>query len=340
MFVSLARGVDGYARRAMDVRLARPTDAALVLSLALDADAHIVKGFGWPASNDTVRTLTRASLPLATRGRAWLARDEAGVALLETVPRQYVIGWDVTRLAARGPQIDDVMDAVIGAAVCHLQNRGVPRMFARTGEEGAQRLMPRGFHSLAREYVLLSPPHIPAEGDASPPADSRYRMPQDSWPLHQLESEVTPSLVRQLEGLSSLDWSRRVRRMSEIVVERDGRVVAWISWGTRLGPHHRVMAMLLQPEEADLAPVLIRHALKQGSNGCRFVARVRDYHMHAVRAFLDAGFTIEAEEVLLVRHANVEVAPAYKHRLNVNTVPSISGFNLRSPVRPAGCPEG
>ena len=70
-------------------------------------------------------------------------------------------------------------------------------------------------------------------------------MPQDSWPLHQLESDLTPPLVRQLEGLTSLDWSRPVRRMSEIVVEREGRVVGWISWGVRLSPSYRRMAMLL-----------------------------------------------------------------------------------------------
>lgn len=311
----------------MDVRLARPTDAALVLSLALDANSHIVTGFGWPASNDTVRTLTRASFPLATRGRAWIARDENTSAMLEAEPRQYVIGWDITRLAVRGERVDEAVGLLLGAAVCHLQNRGVPRLFARTSDDASGHLRPMGFHALAREYVLLSPER-PSSGTTSPPADSRYRMPQDSWPLHQLESDVTPPLVRQLEGLTSLDWSRPVRRMSEIVVERDGRVVGWISWGVRLGPNYRSMAMLLDPDNSELAPILIRHALQQGVHGCRFVARVRDYHTHAVRAFLDAGFSIQAEEVLLVKHAGVEMAPAYKARLSVNTVPSISGFNV------------
>jgi hypothetical protein len=325
----------------MDVRLARPMDAALVLSLALDADSHIVKGFGWSASNDTVRTLARASLPLGTRGRAWLARDGENAALLEAEPRQYVIGWDISRLAARGDDVEAPVGAAIGAAVCYLQQRGVPRMFARTSEDGTTHLQPLGFHALAREYVLVSPA-TQETGTGSPPADSRYRMPQDSWPLHQLECEITPSLVRQLEGLTSRDWSRPVRRMSDIVVERDGRVVAWISWGTRLGPHHRGMAVLVHPDHSDVAPVLIRHALKSGSNGCRFVVRVRDYHVHTLRAFTDAGFSIEAEEVLLVKHAGVELAPSFKTRLAVNTVPSISGFNvhIRRRVCTAEYPEG
>lgn len=325
----------------MDVRLARPLDAALVLSLALDADSHIVKGFKWPASNDMVRTLARASLPLGTRGRLWTARDGNTIALLEAEPRQYVIGWDICRLAVHGERVDEAVAAVIGVAVCHLQNRGVPRLFARCSEDAANQLRPLGFHALAREYVLLGPASQ-ASAPAAPPADSRYRMPQDSWPLHQLESEITPPLVRQLEGLSSLDWSRPVRRVSEVVVEREGRVVAWIGWGTRIRSHHRNMVILLHPDHSDLAPELIRHALQQGAQGCRFVVRVRDYHVHTLRALTDAGFTVEAEEILLVKHAGVELAPAFKTRRAVNAVPSISGFNahLRHRICTGESPEG
>ena len=320
----------------MDVRLARPTDAALVLSLAVDAHSHIVKGFGLLEHNDTIRTLARASFPLATRGRTWIARDRSTVALLEAQPRQYVIGWDVTRLAARGNDLDTAVECVVSAAVCHLQNHGVPRLFCRSAEDSAATLRSLGFYALAREYILLSPQthdHV----SASPPPDSRYRMPQDSWPLHQLESGVTPPMVRQLEGLTSLDWSRPVRRMSEIVVERDGRVVGWISWGTRLGPQYRGLALLVHPDDQDLAPVLIRHALQQVPDGSRCVVRVRDYHAHIVRALTDLGFTIECEELLLVKHAGVEVVPATKPRMAVQTVPSISGFNVR--FRPTGSGE-
>ena len=320
----------------MDVRLARPTDAALVLSLTVDARSHIVKGFGWQEHTDTVRTLARASFPIATRGRTWIARGRNTVALLEAQPRQYVIGWDVTRLAVRGDDVDTAIESLVTAAVCHLQNHGVPRLFCRTNEDSAVTLRSLGFHALAREYVLLSPLTRDHES-TSPPPDSRYRMPQDSWPLHQLESGVTPPMVRQLEGLTSLDWSRPVRRMSEIVVEREGRVVAWISWGTRLGPNHRGLALLLHPDDKDLAPVLIRHALQQVPDGSRCVVRVRDYHAHMVRALTDLAFTIESEELLLVKHAGVEVVPASKPRMAVQTVPSISGFNVQ--FRPADTAE-
>jgi hypothetical protein len=64
--------------------------------------------------------------------------------------------------------------------------------------------------------------------------------------------------------------------------------------------------------------------------------------VHTLRAFTDAGFSIEAEEVLLVKHAGVELAPSFKTRLAVNTVPSISGFNvhIRRRVCTGEYPEG
>src|SRR5450759_1040201 len=187
----------------MDVRLARPTDGPLVLALSLDDDAHIVRNSGWPATNRVAHTLLRSLLPLAARGRLWIAKDGADASVLEAAPRRYVIGWDVTRLVARG-QAAETLDAVVAAATQHVQSRGVPRLFARCHEDGADALKRRGFNALAREYVLVGP-EADIHGDIALPIDSRYRMPQDAWPLHQLESAITPPLVRQLEGLTSLD---------------------------------------------------------------------------------------------------------------------------------------
>jgi hypothetical protein len=312
----------------MDVRLARPTDAPLVLSLSLDAGAHLVRSYGWPAVNPAPRTVLRAWLPLAPRGRLWIARNERTAALLEAEPRQYVIGWDVTRLAARGEGVEEAVAAAVNAATEHLRCRGVPRLFARCGQDGCTYLRPLGFHPLAREYVLLGPDRPPSD-DESPPLDSRYRMPQDDWPLHQLESQVTPPLVRQLEGLSSLDWSRPVRKMSEIVIERDGKVIAWVGWGKRLAPKHRNIAMLIHPDHIELARALLGQAMRQAGDGCRLVTRVRDYHLETLRAFTDAGFTVVAEDVILVKHGAVEMAPVQKSRLAVQAVPSVQGFPIR-----------
>ena len=316
----------------MDVRQVRPTDAPLVLSLAIDEASHLVKGRDWPAGSPVVRTVARTALPLALPGKSWIARDGPSVALLEAEPRQYVIGWDVTRLAARGEK-REVLAAVAQAAVTHLQTRGVPRLFACCEEEASAVLKEIGFHALAQEYVLLGPEGGVA-GDVPLPVDSRYRMPPDNWPLHQLEVEITPSLVRQIEGLTSLDWSQRNRETKEIVVERNGRIVAWIGWGAKARPGLLKLGMLVHPAHKDLGPDLLHHALKTLEPTSRFVARVRSYHAEMLQTFLDAGFRVVTEEVIMVKHAEVEVARTATGRMRVVNVPGIRAFPIR--LKPTG----
>jgi hypothetical protein len=161
-------------------------------------------------------------------------------------------------------------------------------------------------------------------------------MPQDAWPLHQLESEVTPALIRQLEGMTSADWTRKVRGASEIVVERDGKVVAWIGYGAKLGGDLYQIGMLVHPDHRELGRGLLQYVLSQSSSPRNYVARVREYQGHVLRAFLESGFEIVAEELLMVKHARVEPARAAKPRLQIARVPSMRPFQsrLRTP-RPA-----
>lgn len=308
----------------MDVRQVRPTDAPLVLSLSLDDSAHLVKAHGWTTRNPVVRSLARTALPLPLPGRSWLARDGDSIALLEAQPRQYVIAWDVTRCAVRG-DANFVLPPVVGAAIEHLQSRGVPRLFARCDSDGAEVLAGVEFHALAREFVLLGPEGT-SDSDTSLPIDSRYRIPPDAWPLHQLEVETTPSLVRQVEGVTSLDWSQPSREMSEIVVERNGEIVAWIGWGGKTRHGLLAIHLLLRANHSRLGPDLVHFALKNLPPGVRYVARVREYAPEALRAFTDRGFTVVGEETVMVKHAGMERARAISSRLRVANVPSIQGF--------------
>lgn len=310
----------------MDVRQVRPTDAPLVLSLAIDEGSHLVKSRDWPHPTPLARTLARAALPLALSGRSWIARDGASVAFLEAEPRQYVIGWDVTRLAVRGDACT-VVGPVVKAATAHLQSKGVPRLFARCEKEHIDALRSVEFHSLAQEYVLVGPRSAVAE-DANLPLDSRYRMPQDAWPLHQLEVESTPALVRQFEGLTSHDWSKK-HQMTEIVVEKDGRIAAWIGWDDRGRHGYSHLSMLVHEKHSDLGPDLLRHAAKDLPPGRQFVTRVRGYQVEALQTFLDAKFQIVTEEILMVKHAGVELARDAPARLRVARVPSIHALPIR-----------
>jgi hypothetical protein len=131
-----------------------------------------------------------------------------------------------------------------------------------------------------------------------------------------------------------VDWSKTVKDMSEVVVERDGKLVAWAGWGTKLATRLVSISLMVEKEHADLGPDLVQYALKQVGPKCRLVARVREYQSDTMRAFTDSGFEIAGEEVVMLKHAGVELARVYKRRLQVAPVPSIQGFNTR------GCPLG
>lgn len=311
----------------MDVRQVRPTDVPLVLALALDESAQIVTGPAPYTRPPIHRTIAQAAVPMALPGRTWIGADGAAAGLLEAQPRQYVIGWDVARLAVRGDS-SRILGPLVHAATVHLQNRGVPRLFARCPAAHRDVLSALDFMSLAREYVLLGPAtHRRQETPLH--ADSRYRMPQDAWPLHQLESETTPVLVRQLEGLTSSDWSHKSRDMSEIVIEQDGRIVAWIGWGAKARDGLVQLAMLVHPDHKDLAPNLLVHALDHAAPNTRFVTRVREYRVEVLKAFTEAGFQIIAEETVMVKHAGVEMAQVERGKLRLARVPSIQGVNTQ-----------
>jgi hypothetical protein len=310
----------------MDVRLARPTDAPLVLALSLDEHAHLVRSPDWPTARPVARTVARALVPFAAPGKTWIAQEGASCAVVEARPRRYVIGWDITRLAVRGDH-DAVLGPAVEAVKQHVQARGVPRLFARCQDSVRSDLEHLGFRPLSREYVLAGSASVPV--DEALPGDSRYRMPQDAWPLHQLESQITPPLVRQLEGLTSMEWAQRSKGAREIVVEQDGRVVGWIGWTpNRIGRCHQ-LGLLVHPEHCELAPSLLAHVLGTAEPGTRFVARVRDYQPETTNVLVSAGFEVVAEEILMVQHGRVALAPAERARLRVARVPGIPAMPFR-----------
>lgn len=304
----------------MDVRQARPTDASLVFALALDKASHLVQGTDWPGIDPTIRTLLTSVFPIGMPGGVWIARAATSVALLEAHPRRYVIGWDISRLAMRGSDTE-VLSAVVTAAADHVRRRGIPRLFARCDDRGLDTLCPLNFRPIARELVLAASGSREPQGHPPPPG-SRYRMPQDAWPLHQLANAVTPALVRQLEGSTSLEWSDRPGKLIEIVVERGGQIVAWGAWQPTPRQGQILLGMVTHPNHADLARDLLPHLLDQVPVANRLVARVREYQENVVQAFLDTGFQVTARETVTVKHGLLVPAPV-RRKVRVPSIPTI-----------------
>lgn len=319
----------------MDVRPGRPTDAPLVLALALDNASHLV-GSDWRGVDPILRTVLTSVCPIAMPGRLWIARASTTIALVEAQPRRYVIGWDISHLAVRGPD-EEVLTAVVLAAADYVQRRGIPRLFARCDDRGLEALQPLNFRPIAREVLLFRSGSHDSRGHP-PPHGSRYRMPQDAWPLHQLANTITPAMVSQLEGSTSLEWSERPGKLVEIVVERDSQIVAWAGWQPRPCRGSISLGMVTHPQHADLARDLLSHVLDQVPAANRVEARVREYQESAMQAFLDSGFQVLARETVTVKHGLLAPAPA-RRKVRVPSIPTIPvspiAVGARSDTTPA-----
>jgi hypothetical protein len=206
-------------------------------------------------------------------------------------------------------------------------------LFARCGEDVRDDMMALGFRPLGHEHILIG---TGGNTDASDdlPVGSRYRMPQDAWALHQLENAVTPPLVRQLEGPTSGQWANSPKGMSEIVVERDGAAIAWVGWGSRAAPGARRLGLLVHPDHRDLAPVLLRHVLSQSDAATTFQARIRDYQSELLSAFVESGFRIAGDAVLMIRHGGV-VPVRVRPRMRVAPAPGVQAFPFVAPISQA-----
>jgi hypothetical protein len=302
----------------MHVRPVRATDAPFALGLLLDQRAQLVGSVN--SSRQDRLAACSALLGVPGREKAWMVKDQRDVGLIGAVPREYVIGWDLTQLAVRG-NVNKLVPVLTDAVTSHVQALGVGRLFARVNGEDHP-LTNVGFRPLAREYVMEGAAE-PAPEEDPLPAESRYRMPEDAWPLHQLEMEITPTYVSQVEGSTSARWSSRRPKLSQIVVERNGQIVAWIGWRQRRAKSGD-LSLLLHPSHMDLASPLLNHVLRQARDpGVKFRTRVRDYQPETLNAMQRAGFSIEQEQIMLVKHGLVDYAKATQGRLKAVKVPSL-----------------
>lgn len=322
----------------MKTRSARQLDYVAIRKLAGDQRTALLM----PSELDDAPGLTKAAL-VPGRGKTWVAEDSAGIAgFAQARPRKYVLGWEIIRVHVR-PDCEPVhvVGALVHEMLGHLQEKGIPRLFARAriDSEGHLTMNACGFTHLTSETVFLREAQKTAPPEEMP-IGMRYRMPQDAWPLRQLESSQTPQMISHLEGLTSANWSMpRVRRWgkdqtSELVVERDGELVGWVGWvfvglGAGCQDHVR-LGLLAHADDTDMAEAMLEYALHAISGErptTRIIVRLRDYQMPLNRVLEDHGFTAVFRETLHIKHGRLQLLPKRVSRL-LEFVPTVRAFSL------------
>jgi hypothetical protein len=276
---------------------------------------------------------TRASLasllaslfPINPTARTWLCEDHwriLGVA--QARRRSGGCAWDLSYLAslpnrsAEGMPDDDILmellEYVVNAAIMH----GVQRIFAKVDDdtENLELFLRCSFQRYARELTFWLPQGAPTIPLPNLPLRRWNR--HDQWGLLRLYSACAPRVVQIAENVDSNEYtSLRVgeprrwqfpllpTREEGFVYDLGVRLGGWVQIRRGHGPHPHQVALMVHPENTDLATPLLRFGLSllgEGGDARPVYCQVREYEGAVVSALRDGGFEHVATRALLVRH--------------------------------------
>lgn len=302
------------------IRSIRPTDLASLL-------AFLQKG----RSNDakTGRNLGRKERRLFSIGRffeEWLSLDENRYTwinisrgrihgLIAVRARPFPTAWQVDSLIL-GPASDrneiclGLLDYVsaVGAEV------GIQKVFLRVlrGSPILDVARQAGFLPYKSEMLYWRESlQATLEGPSIAHGVVRPKRSPDELALFQLYSASVPGHVRQAEAMTFDEWKAITRKdlslptQQELVLERDGNVVAWLRvWRGSPANSFDILA-LPQEQEGELA--LLHHCMglldRQRPTYCLF----SEYREGLRRALEDKGFLLAGEYSSLVKQLAVRV---------------------------------
>jgi len=144
----------------------------------------------------------------------------------------------------------------------------------------------------------------------------RPQTPGDTWHIHRLYRDITPSSVLRAENLTANTWSTEYtdeprghrKLIKSFVVTSMNEIAAWIRIYPGLNCPHRIQVMA-RPESRVILQQLIGFAigwLNQYSKHTILVT-ARDHEPHIVESVESAGFRFIYSKILLVRHLAVHL---------------------------------
>jgi hypothetical protein len=275
-----------------------------------------------------------------------LVAEEGGrpIGLAQMRPRKEPRHWEVVYLAVAGPPVAAASDLDGSAGkVCLIPDRratrllgelcdaavlaGGDRLFARIPDgSGAYEVFRQvGFTPVVREYTFFRALPLSPPVEAIPPAWIEGLRPQrraDAFGLAQLYRECTPKMVQmaegKAEGQASRHWERRAhdigRRLTRQprtqywVVERNGRIAAWLQVVTQRRGAHQLCAMV-DERLAGLAEEVIRFGLGLAARhpAPGVAIRVREHQTRLLAAVEGAGFEPIDSSLLMVKQLAARV---------------------------------
>jgi hypothetical protein len=252
----------------------------------------------------------------ATGRHTWISVRGATLrGLLSARRRGSRLAWELDCLIDAAEDDPGVLLSLLDQAVHDAGRAGAEKVFLRL--DARSEVLPAvcraGFmRYLGEELYERAGTPIVDRGAASR-LGLRRRHLEDRYPLFQLYNAVVPESVRRVEAATFREWLAAQERISapgrasHLVLEREGRLVAWIRVG--LDGETGRFDLLVHPSEGKLDDLLAA-ALARLGRSRRLYALLPEYAEGLGRRLTKLGFRKTGEYALLVRRtvAPVKVA--------------------------------
>jgi hypothetical protein len=160
--------------------------------------------------------------------------------------------------------------------------------------------------------VSAGRPDRPAgRGRASATLSLRRRSRADAYALFQLYNVAVPESVRRVEAATFAEWLAAQerhwlsRRSAQLVLERDGRISAWVR--TAADGDIGRFALLVDPRELDLPEPLLMAALARLRGQGVLLTLVPEYQEPLARLLERQGFESQDQYVVMAKRTAVLV---------------------------------
>ncbi len=315
------------------VRPLRPTDLPALASLwarGRSSSAGGAAAFGnearvWERLGLDERGLllleraVRQWAPIGGRRLTWVALRGLAVRGLASARRRGGRGvWEVDHLVV-APREEGIAASLLEQLAVGLGQASAEKVFLRLGAASSllDAACSAGFFPYLREQLwrLEEAP----QGADSPPLPMRLRTSADLLPLFQLYNASVPVAVRCNEALTLREWAavQEGGRGQELVLERDGRVAAWLRLGWQDGAGR--FALLVARRQDSLLGDLVATALHHLRDRRPIFCPVPEYQGALAARLADCGFQPVAGYAVLANRLTRRVeeearAPASAHQ--------------------------
>jgi hypothetical protein len=300
----------------MSARVVLPTDLVALATFdgKVFANEAVTRDrVGTAASPHPIGAALEQWFSFATGRHTWISVRGATLrGLLSARRRGSRLAWELDCLIDAAEGDPAVLLSLLDQAVRDAGKAGAEKIFLRLNAHSAALPSVRraGFVRYLTEELYEREGPQPAERNPASQLGLRARRMEDRYPLFQLYNSAVPEPVRRLEAVTFREWlACRERicaasRTTQLVLEREGRITAWLRTGID-GDVGR-FDLLTLPKQRGLGD-LLEVALARLSRCQRVHVLVPEYAETLARHLARLEFRKAGEYALLARRTMTTV---------------------------------